>query len=181
MAAWPQPAEPLPPVTPPVANRRSPAVKLLGSMGGIVIVVLISLLRLGGADETSREQAYLNADKPYELALKADIKLTSDCSSDVTCQTALTKLISDNNAYLSWAGSVTVPDKFKPAHAQRVKGANLHDQGGSQLLSLLENPPSDKAQATIMLTAAEDLIQQGDDAVTRGDDLFKQAGVTLES
>ena len=74
-----------------------------------------------------------------------------------------------------------MPDKFKPAHAQRVKGANLHDQGGSQLLSLLENPPSDKAQATIMLTAAEDLIQQGDDAVTRGDDLFKQAGVTLES
>jgi hypothetical protein len=180
MAAWPQPAEPLPPVTPPVVTHRSPAVKLLGSAGGIVIVVLISLLRLGGADETSKEQAYLNADKPYEIALKADIKQTSNCSSDASCTTALTRLITDNGSYLGWATSVTVPDKFKAAHAERVKGANLHDQGGRQLLSLLASPPADRARASIMLASAEDLIQQGDAAVTRGDDLFKQAGVVLQ-
>ncbi len=180
MAAWPQPTTPLPPVTPAVPTRRAPGLKVLSSVGAIVIVVLISLLRLGSADETSKEQAYLNADKPYELALKADITQTGDCSSDASCKTALTKLIADNTAYLSWANSVTVPDKFKAAHAERVKGANLHDQGGRQLLSLLENPPADKAQANTMLTGAEDLIQQGDDAVTRGDDLFKQAGVVLQ-
>lgn len=180
MAAWPQLTAPLPPVTPAVPARPSPLLKVLTSFGGILIVVLISLLRLGGADETSKQQAYLNADKPYELALKADIKQTGDCSSDATCKTALTKLIADNTAYLSWANSVTVPDRFKAAHAERIKGANLHDQGGRQLLSLLDNPPANKAQASSMLTAAEDLIQQGDDAVTRGDDLFKQAGVILQ-
>ena len=180
MAAWPQPTAPLPPVAPAVSTSRSPVLKVLSSVGGIVIVVLISLLRLGGADETNKEQAYLNADKPYELSLKADIKQTADCSSDASCSTALTRLIADNTAYLSWANSVTVPDKFKAAHAERVKGANLHDQGGRQLLSLLESPPADKTQANTVLTGAEDLIQQGDDAVTRGDDLFKQAGVTLQ-
>ncbi len=98
MAAWPQPTSPYPPSTPPPATRRPPVLKVLSGLGGIVVVVLFTLLRLGGADETSKEQAYLNADKPYQLALKADIKQTADCSSEASCKTALTKLIADNTA-----------------------------------------------------------------------------------
>ena len=89
------------------------------------------------------------------------------------------KALADNDNYLQWARSTTVPDRFRQAHALYVKGATLHRQGAHDLLALWASPPATQEQFTSLFAPAADLLKQGDAATDAGDAIMSAAGFAI--